>query len=178
MLSHLRDVYLGLYRTKLGEKVVNGVGQKSFKIIRKALQEAMVMGTARLIDPLETRQHKNMPIELIIGSGSEEDNAFITELNRIKEELCPDILELRNKVFAHRDRKYYEDWTKSQHTQDDSESKEIKDTNILEAVQAIIQLMTDWLKKVSYVKIEFDDSRDVTELLHVLHFGQSHSSKE
>ena len=84
-LSQIAHVYWELYGSALGKKVVNVVGATTFNIIQKALQEALVMGVARLLDPPTTGPHDNMHLELLIQSGRDESNAFKARLNSIKD---------------------------------------------------------------------------------------------
>ena len=83
-LATMANVYWELYGTPLGKKVVNAIGAGTFQVIQRALQEAMAMGAARLLEKPKTGQFDNMPLELLIRSGRDDNGKFNIRLERIK----------------------------------------------------------------------------------------------
>ena len=176
-LAETAHVCRQLYDTSLGRKVVNGLGASTFNVILRALRESMVMGASRLlVDPPQTKIHRNMPLELLIRGGCDGSDKFIDRLECIKNKYA-DISKLRNKMFAHRDRGTHTKYVNQIRGQDCSDSDiaftKHTDRFLLNAAADISKLVRDWYKEVRDVETATDNPKDVTELLEVLDAGQS-----
>ena len=175
-LAETAHVYQQLYDTSLGSKVVNGLSASTFNVIQRALRESMVMGVSRLLDKPQMNSHHNMHLGLLIQGGRNGNNRFIDRLKCLKDKYA-DILKVRNKMFAHRDRDTHTEYVNQKRGQGCSD-KDIAFTKhtdrfLLEAVRDISKLLRDWYKEVGEIEIAKDNPKDVTELLEVLDAGQS-----
>ena len=136
----------------------------------------MAMGAARLLEKPKTGPHDNMPLELLIRSDQDENGAFNARLELLKNQYA-DILKIRNKMFAHRDRDTHTEYVNLKWGQggtgNNATFMERTDLFVLEAAQAISKLMRDWSKEERGVDVAANEPKDVTELLKALDAGQS-----
>ena len=113
-LTRMRNIWMQ-YRSLYGTtperlELLRRTAAVFFAVMGNVLLEATVLGLARLVDKPSTGKYYNMVLSSLLNTNEVRQNTVLMNrmsdsINKLERTLVPDLLELRNKVLAHRDLK-------------------------------------------------------------------------